>query len=362
MEQEPTSEARKTTELFRPREIVSDPSNLLPEVGLFGTCGTPASTWRHDIFIPRLEAKGLSYFNPQVGPGEWTPEMAEREAESMANDEVIVVPISNETHGYGSLGEAGWAILSALLRGQKLGIFVEEDETMPEEAIRARNLFKILAKQLQLDYPVFQFKDNMIDLADWAATTMKECVAMGSSKIKDVRTINLPTDVETLNCVGIFGTQSPTPEWKRKLIENFEKGNVSYFDPYKEGWDDVDAAAEIEHKTKDKVLLQIITGETESYGSLAESGLMALSAFVRGQAYGLYIEDHPSNPKSDTNRARTLVKAHAKKLNEQFPGIVFLADSIEELQEWAIKTINKEPSSPSMRSSIDEVRGKIGSI
>ncbi|MFA6537505.1 MAG: hypothetical protein WCT18_03870 [Patescibacteria group bacterium] len=337
MEQIPTID-NKTVSLFRPREIISNPANLRPEVGLFGTCGSPASTWRQDIFIPELKKRSLAYFNPQVGPGEWTPEMAKQEAEHLANDEVLVFPISKETSGYGSLGEAGWAILSALLRGQKLGIFVEEDDNMPEDTQRARTLFKLLATQIQQDYPVFHFENTLEDLAQWAAITMKDRVATRNSKIKETRIIKLPTNIKTQNNIAILGTSSPTSKWKQKLKETLDNEGIAYFDPYKENWTKEDGAAEITHKTGDKVLLQIITGETESFGSIAESGLLALSAFVRGQAYGLFIEDHPSSPKSETNRARSLVKAHVKKLIDQFPGIVFLADSIEELQKWAIKT------------------------
>lgn len=321
-------------ELFRPREIENDPRLLEPTVGLFGTCGSPASTWRQDIFIPKLEKKGIPYFNPQVGPNEWVSERARTEAEHLSRDEVIVLPISKETYGYASLSEGGWAMLSALMRGQKLGIYIEEDETMPEEAKRARVLFKELSEQIQKEYPVFQFEETMEDLALWAAITARERFRIKNSKINDKRSIELPADVETENTVGIFGTSSFS-EWKQKMKERFESAGISYFDSYKEDWSAEDANNEITHKLKDKVLLQIISGETEGFGSLAESGLLALSAFVRGQAYGLYIEDHPSDPESSTNRARTLVRAHVTKLNEQFPGIVYLADSIENLTQFA---------------------------
>jgi hypothetical protein len=342
MMHEPGIETTKPFTLFRPREIKTDSIKLRDEVGLFGTCGTPASTWREDIFIPALQRRGLKFYNPQLGPNEWKPEMASIEADHLANDEVIVFPISKETHGYGSLGEAGWAILGALMRGQKLGIYIEEDESMPKPAKRARALFKALATQLQKDYPVFQFEDSLEDQAIWAAISMRERAAMKHSKIRDIRTLKFPKKAETQPCISILGTSVADSAWKNKLKENYEKANVQYFDPYRENWTDtVGAEGEVEHKTKDKVILQIITGETESFGSIAESGLLALSAFVRGQAYGIYIEDHPSEPTSETNRARTLIRAHIKKLNEQFPGIIFLADSIDELQEWSIKAIKK---------------------
>jgi len=321
------------TELFRPREIESDPSKLRPEVGLFGTCGSPKSTWREDLFIPELEKRNLPFFNPQVA--EWTPEMAKREAEHLASDEVVVIPVSKETYGYASLAEGGWAILGALLRGQKLGIFIEEDETMPEDASRARTLFKNLSQKIQRDYPVFQFEETINDLALWAVLTARERTAIRKSKIKETRKIALPTDIECQNMVSIFGTSSFSSEWKQQMKAAFDSAGIAYFDPYKEDWTKEDGEKEAVHKLKDKVILQIITGETESFGSLAESGLLALSAFIRGQAYGLYIENYPGDPKSDTNRARTLVREHIKKLNEQFPGIVYLADSIEDLTRFA---------------------------
>lgn len=337
MESVPNTEINKDIKLFRPREVISDFSNLFPEVGLFGTCGSPASTWRKDIFIPKLEKYGLDYFNPQIEPGEWTLEMVTREAEHLAKDEVIVLPISKETHGYGSLGEAGWAILGALLRGQKLGIFIEEDENAPGDARRSRRLFKELATKLQHDYPVFQFENSMEDLATWAVVTLRERLTLKNSKIRTTQIIQFPKKQPTENTVGVFGTSTENSEWRKKLIKKLKQNNINTFGSFKKDWNNDDIAKEIKHKTTDRVILQIITGETTSFGSIAESGLLALSAFVRGQAYGLYLEDYPGNPKSDTNRARALIRAHAKKLNEQFPGIVFMANSIEELQNWAIK-------------------------
>lgn len=248
MEADPKPEQQPDyIKIFRPREIENDPTSLHSEVGLFGTCGSPASTWRQDIFIPELEKKDLAYFNPQVGPNEWTPEMATREAEHLASDEIIVLPISKETHGYGSLAEAGWAILSALLRGQRLGIYIEEDETIPEDARRARTLFKVLSKRLQQDYPVFQFEETMKDLSVWAAVTARERVAMKNSKIVDKRKIEFPVVVGIQNVVGIFGTSSSS-EWKQQMKNKFELAGVSYFDPYKEDWKEDNATAEVDHK------------------------------------------------------------------------------------------------------------------
>lgn len=340
MEHAPTRLDRKINneEIFRPREIEPDPKRLMPGVGLFGTCGS--STWREDIFIPLLKKMGVDYFNPQVGPNEWIPEMAQREAKHLASDEVIVLPISKETYGYSSLAECGWAILGGLLRGQKVGIYIEEDDQMPEDAKRARMLVKGLSETLQKEYPVFQFENSLQDLALWAAITARERAAIRGSKISEWQKITLPAESDAHDVVGLFGTSS-SAEWKQKMKVKFESRGISVFDSYKEGWNEEDAKKEEGHKLNDKVILQVITGETESFGALAESGLLALSAFVRGQAYGLYIEDHPSDHKSDTNRTRALVRAHARKLNEQFPGIVYVASSIDDLTHFAQRAMKQ---------------------
>lgn len=45
--------------------------NNKPHVFLGGTCGN--STWRDEL-IPKLEASGISFFNPQLPPGAWNEE------------------------------------------------------------------------------------------------------------------------------------------------------------------------------------------------------------------------------------------------------------------------------------------------
>jgi hypothetical protein len=78
-------------------------------VGLFGTCG--GSTWR-DPFMHLLDEQGIAYFNPQVD--NWTPELADIEAWHLANDRLILFPVTDETFGFGSLAETGFSLQSAL--------------------------------------------------------------------------------------------------------------------------------------------------------------------------------------------------------------------------------------------------------
>jgi hypothetical protein len=85
-------------------------SKLNPRtVGLFGTCG--GSTWRTP-FMAMLDSQGIPYFNPQVET--WTPELADVEAWHLANDRLILFPVTDETFGFGSLAETGFSLQSAL--------------------------------------------------------------------------------------------------------------------------------------------------------------------------------------------------------------------------------------------------------
>lgn len=78
-------------------------------IGLFGTCG--GSTWR-DQFMAVYDARGISYFNPQVD--NWTPEMADIEAQHLVEDDIILFPVTGETTGLGSLAETGFSMFQAM--------------------------------------------------------------------------------------------------------------------------------------------------------------------------------------------------------------------------------------------------------
>lgn len=78
-------------------------------VGLFGTCG--GSRWR-DAFIARYDAEGIAWYNPQVE--NWDPSCADVEAEHLADDAIVLFPVTNETYAFGSLAEMGFSILNAI--------------------------------------------------------------------------------------------------------------------------------------------------------------------------------------------------------------------------------------------------------
>lgn len=116
-----------------------------------------------------------------------------------------------------------------------------------------------------------------------------------------------------LNIVGLFGTCGGS-KWREEVMEQLKAVGIDYFNPVVPEWTPEDAVLESQHLVKDKVLLFAITGETESYGSLAETGWAALSAERHNQTLYVVIEDVPGGPKMLPNRARALVRSHATKL------------------------------------------------
>lgn len=123
-------------------------------VGLFGTCG--GSKWRVP-FMARYEREGIAFFNPQVD--DWKPELAIVEANHLANDQVILFPITSETTAIGSLSEVGFSILNAIKLDDRRDfmILIEQklddsitDPPIRKESLRARALVLQHLKKLAL--------------------------------------------------------------------------------------------------------------------------------------------------------------------------------------------------------------------
>lgn len=124
-------------------------------IGLFGTCG--GSKWR-EPFIAKYEELGIPYFNPQVP--DWKPELAVEEARHLAQDKIILFPITRETYAIGSLGEVGFSILNALKLDDRRDIVIMieaeldaslADEVARRESLRLRKLVVEHLKKLRFD-------------------------------------------------------------------------------------------------------------------------------------------------------------------------------------------------------------------
>jgi len=129
-------------------------------IGLFGTCGN--SKWR-DKFIWEFEANNIDYFNPLND--DWKPEDAIIEADHLANDSIILFPITHETYGTGSLAETGFSILQAIRLEERRDFVIMISPTLAEElmvnaelakeSLRARALVIQHLKKLNLSNVYF---------------------------------------------------------------------------------------------------------------------------------------------------------------------------------------------------------------
>ena len=142
-------------------------------IGLFGTCGK--SQWRTP-FMERYREEGIEFFNPQID--DWKPEDATIEAEHLADDAIILFPVTGETLGMGSLSEVGFSILNAIkLDSQREFVVLIEDDVyddaketcVPREAkdsARARALVKQHLKKLRLsNLYVVETMEEMLDVS-----------------------------------------------------------------------------------------------------------------------------------------------------------------------------------------------------
>ena len=78
------------------------------QVFLGGACGS--TDWRQKIAIPLLEQAGVTYFNPQLGIGEWTPACEAAEMEAKAAAEVLLYVVADQTRGVAGLAEMAHAL------------------------------------------------------------------------------------------------------------------------------------------------------------------------------------------------------------------------------------------------------------
>jgi len=140
-------------------------------IGLFGTCGN--TTFRQDLFVPTYEQNDMAYYNPQVE--DWTPECAVEEANHLANDEILLFPITRETYGSGSLSEIGFSVLNAIKLDSRRDMVVMIDQELNEdlietnviaakESLRARALVREHLKKL--NYPNIYMVDDLETMLD----------------------------------------------------------------------------------------------------------------------------------------------------------------------------------------------------
>ena len=140
---------------------------------MFGTCGD--STWRNS-FINTYEANNINYYNPVVP--NWTPDCAEKEAEHLADDAIILFPILDETYAFGSLSEVGFSALQALKLDDRRDLIVLIEKHLTEELmkdeVQAKESLKLRALVYQhlkkLRFPNVYLVDNLDEMHDLSIT------------------------------------------------------------------------------------------------------------------------------------------------------------------------------------------------
>ncbi|HRE48476.1 MAG TPA: nucleoside 2-deoxyribosyltransferase domain-containing protein [Aggregatilineales bacterium] len=133
--------------------------------------------------------------------------------------------------------------------------------------------------------------------------------------------------------------------WREPIKAACAEAGITCFDPAVGEWDERARRQEVQALQEARVIVMAILPDTASLASLAESGWVALSAMKRKQAFGLYLDlaaefgdDALSNSMEDASmRARKLVSSHAAALKAQFTRLnVYLAESLQDLEEWAV--------------------------
>lgn len=86
---------------------------MLKYIGEFGTCGS--SDFRKEKFEPAWIQIGAEWYNPQKEDWNSRKEFyAAEEAKHLAEDMIVLLPITDETYALGSLTESGYNFLQAM--------------------------------------------------------------------------------------------------------------------------------------------------------------------------------------------------------------------------------------------------------
>ncbi len=134
----------------------------MTRVFLGGSCG--ATRWRKEVAIPRLDAAGLEWFDPQEAQGGWSA--AEHEARDMrekARADVLLFVVDGSTRGVASLAE----ISHLLAAGRPLALAVVDvpegahiDGRLIDEGERADlNRGRLFVRTMAKEHGVATFSD-----------------------------------------------------------------------------------------------------------------------------------------------------------------------------------------------------------
>ena len=123
------------------------------QVFLGGACGR--TTWRREIAIPALQAAGVTYYDPQLGVGEWSPACEAIEMRAKQDADVLLFVINHETRGVASIGEVAYSLGC----GRKLALVVSDVCGYPPEETDDLNRGRIFLRTMARHHRVPVFSD-----------------------------------------------------------------------------------------------------------------------------------------------------------------------------------------------------------
>jgi len=339
------SQALGRLQPFSSVHSAADSRTYLSSLGLFGTAGDPNETynWRAEVIptiLNGLEMNGLrekvTVFNPQKE--NWSPEDAVVEAEHLARDAALILPVLDVTTGHASLAETGFAALSGTLRPQKVNMFIESGHEFGDVVQRARTLTTLLATKTLHDFPINIRLAH--DLQSMVAAGISDVSNFTNNIMSRVNqefryTVERRTDLAARIALVGSGAAHYADSWYEGVnyrLQNNDVRESEIYSAYVNNWSVDDALRELEHKTNDAVILFAVTKDQDSYGAMGELGWLLTYCVLNGQKLGVYVEPHQSEPKSDQNRQRKLAMTHMGRHLLDFPDLpVFIAKSPAEL-------------------------------
>merc|ERR1711959_502494 len=294
-----------------------------PEIFLGGTCGE--SKWRQEQCIPMLVAARLSYYNPQLGPGEWTPELIPIEAAAKAGAVCQLFVITGDSRGIASMIEAA----EMIVRGVAMVLCLEPyslDQPDSQDVNRGRKYLldvagrhgcavhdSVTAATAEAIERVRSRRESQAQAAAHRQPLDQEAQDRGMPSLTRAHSWNFQQPMAPLcRQQSIHGTPEiflggtcGESKWRQEqCIPMLVAARLSYYNPQLGPGEWAPELIPIEAAAKAGAVCQlfVITGESRGIASMIEAAEM----IVRGVAMVLCLEpyslDQPDS--QDVNRGR----------------------------------------------------------